>query len=66
MNAADPFQRQLLLGWLLQTANSAPQSLMALDAFLRRPAQDYGMIAEQAPDLPMRNVRPLRPKDDVR
>jgi hypothetical protein len=66
LDAADPFQRQLLLGWLLQTANSAPQSLMALDAFLNRPARQYGLIADQPADLPVRNIRPLRPKDDVR
>jgi hypothetical protein len=66
LDVADPFQRQLLLGWLLQTANSAPQSLMALDAFLNRPARQYGLIADQPADLPVRNIRPLRPKDDVR
>jgi hypothetical protein len=27
LSTAVPFQRQALLGWLLQTANSAPQSL---------------------------------------
>jgi hypothetical protein len=66
LNGADPLQRQLLLGWLLQTANSAPQSLMALDAFLERPVQEYGMVAEPTADLPVRNLRPLRPLDDVR
>jgi hypothetical protein len=67
LNAADPLHRQLLLGWLLQAANSAPQPLMALDLFLKRPAQDYGMIAaEETADLPVRNIRPLHPVDDVR
>ena len=60
LNAADPLHRQLLLGWLLQAANSAPQPLMALDLFLRRPAQNYGVVAaEQTADLPVRNVRPI-------
>jgi hypothetical protein len=66
LNGADPLQRQLLLGWLLQTANSAPQSLMALDAFLERPVQEYSMVAEPTADLPVRNLRPLRSLDDVR
>jgi hypothetical protein len=66
LNTADPFQRQMLLGWLLQTANSAPQSLIALDEFLNRPPQEYGMVAEQTPDLPLRNIRPMRPIDEVR
>jgi hypothetical protein len=66
LDSADAFQRQLLLSWLLQTANSAPQSLVALDAYLKRPPQEYGMIEEQAADLPVRNVRPLRPLDDLR
>ena len=58
LDAADPVNRQVLLGWLLQAANSAPQSLMALDLFLKRPSQDYGLIAEaQTADLPVRNVR---------
>jgi hypothetical protein len=65
LDAADPFQKQVLLGWLLQTVNSAPQSLLALDAFLDRPPQEYGLIAEQPADLPVRNIRPLRPKDDL-
>jgi len=65
LSASDPVQRQLLLSWLLQTANSAPQSLIALDTFLKRPAQEYGLITEQVPDLPVRNLRPLRPTDDV-
>lgn len=63
LNTADPFQRQMLLGWLLQTANSAPESLIALDRFLKRPAQEYGMVAEQTADLPVRNVRPIRPTE---
>lgn len=64
LNTADPVHRQVLLGWLLQAANSAPQPLMALDLFLKRPQQDYGMVtAEQTADLPVRNVRPA---DDVR
>jgi hypothetical protein len=66
LDSADAFQRQLLLSWLLQTANSAPQSLVALDAYLKQPPQEYGMIEEQAADLPVRNVRPLRPLDDLR
>jgi len=66
LDGADAFQRQLLLSWLLQTANSAPQSLVALDAYLKRPPQEYGMIEEQAADLPVRNVRPFRPLDDLR
>lgn len=67
LDSTEPLQRQVLLGWLLQAANSAPQPLMALDAFLERPQQDYGMIeAEQPADLPVRNLRPLRPTDDVR
>jgi hypothetical protein len=60
LDAARPVNRQLLLGWLLQAANSAPQSLMALDLFLGRPQQDYGMIAaEQTADLPVRNVHAI-------
>ena len=45
LDAAEPVNRQVLLGWRLQAANSAPQSLMALDLFLTRQPQDYGMIA---------------------
>jgi hypothetical protein len=61
LDAAEPVNRQVLLGWLLQAANSAPQSLMALDLFLCRPQQDYGMIgAEQTADLPIRNVGATR------
>jgi hypothetical protein len=61
LDAAEPINRQVLLGWLLQAANSAPQSLMALDLFLKRPQQDYGMIAtEGTADLPVRNVQPIR------
>jgi hypothetical protein len=67
LNISDPVHRQVLLGWLLQAANSAPAPLMALDLFLKRPAQDYGMITpEQTADLPVRNIRPLHPVDDVR
>lgn len=67
LNTADPIHRQVLLGWLLQAANSAPQPLMALDQFLNNPQQEYGVIAaEQTADLPVRNVRPLRPLDDTR
>jgi hypothetical protein len=67
LDAADPLHRQLLLGWLLQAANSAPQPLMALDEFLKRPVQEYGMIAAEHPaDLPVRNVRPLYLVDDAR
>jgi hypothetical protein len=59
LNGADPVHRQVLLGWLIQAANSAPQPLMALDLFLKRPQQDYGMIAaEQTADLPVRSIRP--------
>jgi hypothetical protein len=62
LDTAAPVNRQVLLGWLLQAANSAPQSLMALDLFLERQPQDYGMIAlEQAADLPVRNLRAIRP-----
>jgi hypothetical protein len=58
LDAAEPVNRQVLLGWLLQAANSAPQSLMALDLFLKRPQQDYGVIAaEQTADLPVRGIR---------
>ena len=58
LDAAEPVNRKVLLGWLLQAANSAPQSLMALDLFLGRPQQDYGMIAaDQSPDLPVRNLQ---------
>ena len=67
LDIAEPTHKQALLGWLLEAANSAPQPLMALDEFLKRPQQDYGIIAaEQPADLPVRNVRPLRPTDDVR
>ena len=60
LNSADGLHRQVLLGWLLQAANSAPQPLMALDLFLKRPQQDYGMIAaEQTADLPVRSIRPV-------
>jgi hypothetical protein len=59
LSAADLLQRQVLLQWLLQAANSAPQPLIALDEFLRRPVHEYGMIAAEQPvDLPVRNVRP--------
>jgi hypothetical protein len=58
LRAADPLHRQVLLGWLMQAANSAPQPLMALDEFLKRPTRDYGMIAaEQTADLPVRSIR---------
>jgi hypothetical protein len=58
LEGAEPVNRQVLLGWLLQAANSAPQSLMALDLLLGRPQQDYGVIAaDQSPDLPVRNLR---------
>jgi hypothetical protein len=58
LDAAEPVNRQVLLGWLLQAANSAPQSLMALDLFLKRQPQNYGMIAaDQTADLPVRNIR---------
>ena len=67
LDASDPVHRQVLLGWLLQAANSAPAPLMALDLFLKRLAQDYGLITpEQTADLPVKNVRPLRPVDDAR
>ena len=45
LGAAEPVNRQVLLGWLLQAANSAPQSLLALDDFLKRPQQEYELIA---------------------
>jgi hypothetical protein len=45
LDAAEPVNRRVLLGWLSQAANSAPQSLMALDLFLKRPQQNYGMIS---------------------
>lgn len=67
LDVADERHRPVLLNWLLQVANTAPQSLMALDAFLGRPQQEYPAAAfEQAVDLPVRNLRPLRPADDVR
>jgi hypothetical protein len=60
LDAAEPVNRQVLLGWLLQAVNSTPQPLMALDLFLKRPQQDYGMIAaEQTADLPVRSIRPV-------
>lgn len=60
LNSADALHRQVLLGWLLQAANSAPQPLMSLDLFLKRPQQDYSMIAaEQSADLPVRSIRPV-------
>jgi hypothetical protein len=60
LEAAEPVNRQVLLGWLLQAANSAPQSLMALDQFLKRPQQDYGMIeAQQTADLPVRGIHSI-------
>src|SRR5262249_48897581 len=66
LSVDEPVQRHALVGWLLQTANSAPQPLMALDDFLKRPVQDYGMIAaEQTADLPVRNARQLRPTEEV-
>lgn len=67
LSTADPVHRQVLLGWLLEAANSAPQPLMALDLFLRRPQQEYGMIvAEQTADLPVRNVRSTNPAGAAR
>jgi hypothetical protein len=67
LDVADERHRPILLNWLLQVANTAPQSLMALDAFLRRPQQEYPAAAfEQAVDLPVKNIRPRRPADDVR
>lgn len=63
----EPLQRQVFLNWLMQTANSAPQSLIALDDFLKRPQRDYGTIAaEQSGDLPVRSIRPLGQTDEVR
>jgi hypothetical protein len=35
LNTAYPLHRQVLLGWLLQAAESAPKPLMVLDEFLR-------------------------------
>jgi hypothetical protein len=67
LDAANENDRAVLLSWLLQVANTAPQSLMALDAFLGQPQRDYPMTTvEQTEDLPVRNIRPLRPADDVR
>jgi hypothetical protein len=67
LDAADERHRTVLLSWLLQVANTAPQSLMALDAFLGRPPKDYpATTVEQTADLPVRNIRPVRPSDDVR
>jgi hypothetical protein len=58
LGAAEPVNRQVLLGWLLQAANSAPQSLMTLDLFLGRPQQEYGLIAAgHTADLPVRGIR---------
>jgi hypothetical protein len=70
LDVADADHRDVLLGWLLQVANTAPQPLMALDEFLGRPAQDYGKAtAEPVADLPVRNLTP-RPapvsSDDTR
>jgi hypothetical protein len=70
LDVADAEHRDVLLGWLLQVANTAPQPLMALDDFLGRPVQDYGgSTAEPVADLPVRNPPP-RPAaarvDDVR
>src|SRR5262249_51341265 len=42
LDLGDPDQRPALLAWLLDLANTAPQSLMALDEFLGRPVRDYG------------------------
>src|SRR4030095_16066317 len=38
LDAADPVHRQVLLGWLLQAATSAPQSVMAPEPLPRRTA----------------------------
>ncbi len=67
LDGANERHRAVLLTWLLQVANTAPQSLMALDAFLGRLRHDYpAATIEQTADLPVRNVRPLLPTDDVR
>jgi hypothetical protein len=67
LDSANEQHRTVLLSWLLQVANTAPQSLMALDAFLGQSPKDYPLATvEQALDLPVRNIRPLRPADDVR
>jgi hypothetical protein len=70
LDVADAEHRNVLLGWLLQVANTAPQPLMALDDFLGRPAQDYGKAtAEPVADLPVRNAPPRSAPavvDDVR
>jgi len=59
LDIANPAQRQALLGWLLQTANTAPQSLIALDEFLGRPTRNYGTSRIEEPaDLPVRNLPP--------
>lgn len=67
LDVAHEQHRVALLSWLLQIANTAPQSLMALDAFLGQTPRDYPIATvEQMADLPVKNVRPLRPVDDVR
>jgi hypothetical protein len=70
LDAGDPDHRDVLLGWLLQVANTAPEPLMALDDFLGRSVQDYGKVmAKPAANLPVRNVRlqPARlPVDETR
>lgn len=70
LDVANGEHRDVLLGWLLEVANTAPQPLMALDEFLDRPAQDYGKATtEPVADLPVRNLAP-RPApvalDDMR
>jgi hypothetical protein len=66
LDVADAEHRSVLLGWLLQVANTAPQPLMALDHFLGRPAQDYGKAtAEPVADLPVRNLAPRQAPGSV-
>jgi hypothetical protein len=67
LDVANEHHRAALLSWLLQVANTAPQSLMALDGFLGQMPRDYPVaMVEETADLPVKNVRPLRPADDVR
>ena len=63
LDMGDPTQRPQLLAWLLDLANTAPQSLMGLDEFLGRPARDYGTAGiEGVADLPVRTAPPPESK----
>jgi hypothetical protein len=67
LGTPDPSQRPTLLGWLLELANTAPQSLMGLDELLGRPARDYGAVrVEEDAMLPVRNMPPPRAADETR